>query len=125
VTTGNAAWNATDATYLAAINTALDTATGVVGGIVASAIPATDTDLGIRLTYSGVGYAGKAWTKAIVAVFPTSSTAPTTPGHRPDERGLHRRLVGRGHGRQPGPELTILPDGCADPGGRHCSTPAG
>jgi hypothetical protein len=77
VTTGNAAWNATDATYLANINAALDTATGVVGGIVASAIPSVDTDLGIRLTYSGTGYAGLPWTRAQVAVFPTSSTAAT------------------------------------------------
>ncbi|MBA4187583.1 MAG: hypothetical protein C0467_06145 [Planctomycetaceae bacterium] len=75
VTTANIAWNATDATYLANINSALDTATGVVGGIVASAIPATDTDLGIRLTYSGTGYAGLPWTSAEVALFPTSSTA--------------------------------------------------
>ncbi len=76
VTTANAAWNATDATYLSAINSALDTATGVTGGIVASAIPATDTDLGIRLTYSGTGYAGQTWTPAQVNLFPTSSTWP-------------------------------------------------
>jgi len=74
VTTANAAWNATDATYLAAINSALDTATGVTGGIVATAISATDTDLGFTLTYSGTGYAGKSWTKAQVVVIPTSST---------------------------------------------------
>lgn len=74
VTTASAAWNATDATYLSAINSALDTATGVSGGIVASAIPATDTDLGIRLTYSGTGYAGKTWALAQVALLPTTST---------------------------------------------------
>ena len=74
VTTGNAAWNATDATYLSNINTALDAATGVTGGIVATAIAATDTDLGITLTYSGTGYAGKSWRAAIVVVLPTSST---------------------------------------------------
>jgi hypothetical protein len=74
VTTGNIAWNATDATYLASINTALDTATGVVGGIVATAIPSVDPDLGIRLTYSGTGYAGLPWTPAQVNLFPTSST---------------------------------------------------
>lgn len=77
VTTGNAAWSGTDATYLGNINTALDTATGVVGGIVASAIPSVDPDLGIRLTYSGTGYAGLAWVPATVAVFPTSSTIAT------------------------------------------------
>lgn len=74
-TTGNAAWSATDATYLSNINTALDTATGVVGGIVATAISATDTDLGITLTYSGTGYAGGAFRRAEVVVYPTSSTA--------------------------------------------------
>lgn len=77
VVTGNAAWNATDATYLASINAALDAATGVVGGIVATAIPATDTDLGIRLTYSGAGYSGRTWTAATVNTFPTSSTIAT------------------------------------------------
>lgn len=75
VTTANIAWNATDATYLAAINSALDTATGVVGGIVATAISATDTDLGFTLTYSGTGYAGLSWPEAEVAVLPTSSTS--------------------------------------------------
>lgn len=76
-TTASAAWNATDATYLAAINTQLDATSGVAGGIVASAIPATDTDLGFRLTYSGGAYAGNTWTAAQVALFPTSSTAAT------------------------------------------------
>lgn len=71
-TTGNIAWSATDATFLASINTALDTATGVVGGIVATAIAATDTDLGFTLTYSGTGYAGETWAEAKVALQPTS-----------------------------------------------------
>lgn len=56
--TPNIAWNATDATLLSNANTALDTATGVAGGIVATAIAATDTDLGMVLTFSGTGYAG-------------------------------------------------------------------
>jgi len=56
--TPNIAWSATDATLLASANTALDTATGVSGGIVATAIAATDTDLGMVLTFSGTGYAG-------------------------------------------------------------------
>lgn len=77
VTTGNAAWSATDATYLSNINTALDTATGVTGGIVATAIAATDTDLGIILTYSGGGYAGLPQAMVTVNTFPTSSTAAT------------------------------------------------
>lgn len=74
VTTANAAWSATDATYLANINTQLDAATGVAGGIVASAIPATDTDLGILLTYSGTGFAGNSYPLPTVELFPTSST---------------------------------------------------
>jgi hypothetical protein len=74
VTTANAAWSATDATYIAAIQAALDTATGVVGGIVVSAIAATDADLGFTLTYSGAGYAGLSWPPASVAVLPTSVT---------------------------------------------------
>lgn len=73
VTTANIAWNATDATYLAAINSALDTATGVTGGIVATAISATDPDLGFTLTYSGTGYAGLTWPAAAVALLPTTS----------------------------------------------------
>jgi hypothetical protein len=73
-TTANIAWSATDATYLASINSALDTATGVAGGIVATAISATDTDLGFTLTYSGTGYAGQAWRRAEVIVLPTTST---------------------------------------------------
>jgi hypothetical protein len=73
-TTANAAWNATDATYLAAIQTQLDTTTGVSNGIVVSASAGIDTDIELVLTYSGTGYAGKSWTPAVVAVFPTSST---------------------------------------------------
>jgi hypothetical protein len=74
VTTANAAWSATDATYLANINTQLDASSGVVGGIVATAIPAVDTDLGFRFTYSGGAYAGKTWVPAAVALLPTSAT---------------------------------------------------
>ena len=74
VETGNIAWSATDATLLGNINTALDAATGVAGGIVATAIPATDTDLGFILTYSGTGYAGKNWPLAVVETKFTSVT---------------------------------------------------
>lgn len=76
-TTANIAWSATDATYLASINSALDTSTGVSGGIVATAIGGVDTDLGFVLTYSGTGYAGKPWTPAAVATFATGSTIAT------------------------------------------------
>lgn len=78
VTTANIAWNATDATFLASINSALDTATGVVGGIVATAISATDPDLGFTLTYSGTGYAGLSWAPAQVALLGTSNTLAYT-----------------------------------------------
>lgn len=56
--TPNIAWSATDATLLGNANTALDTATGVTGGLVATAIAATDTDLGFVVTFAGTGYAG-------------------------------------------------------------------
>lgn len=56
--TPNIAWSATDATLLSNANTALDTATGVVGGLIATAIAATDTDLGMVITFAGAGYAG-------------------------------------------------------------------
>lgn len=72
--TPNIAWSGTDATLLANVNTALDTATGVVGGIVATAIAATDTDLGFVLTYSGTGYAGNTWALAEVHTLFTSNT---------------------------------------------------
>ena len=72
-----AAWNTTDATYLAAINAALDLATGVAGGIVATAIPATDTDLGFVLTFSGTGFAAKPHPLVEIVTYPTSSTQGT------------------------------------------------
>jgi hypothetical protein len=73
-TTGNAAWNATDATFLSNINTALDAATGIAGGIVATGAAPDDA---ITLTYSGTGYAGSPWRRATVAVFPTSVASAT------------------------------------------------
>jgi hypothetical protein len=69
------AWNATDATYLASINSALDTATGVGSAIVATAISATDTDLGFVLTFSGTGYAALPQPLVAITTFPTSSTS--------------------------------------------------
>lgn len=74
-TTDAITWNTTDATYLAAINTALDAATGVVGGIVATgAAP----DTAITFTFSGTGYAAKSWDLIKVHTFPTSTTTATT-----------------------------------------------
>ena len=75
IRTTTAAWNATDATYISAIQTVLDTATGVANGIVVSAVTAQDMDLGFKLTYSGTGYAAKSWNLATVTTLPTSSTA--------------------------------------------------
>lgn len=74
-TTGNAAWSATDATYIGNLNTVLDAATGVAGAIVASAISAVDTDSGFVLTYDRASYPTGA-TRAQVAVLPTSATSP-------------------------------------------------
>lgn len=51
------AWSATDATYLSNINAALDNVLGS-SKVVATAIAATDTDLGFVLTFSGSGYSG-------------------------------------------------------------------
>jgi hypothetical protein len=73
--TAPAAWSATDATYLGAIQSALDTATGVANGIVVSAISATDTDLGFKLTFSGTGYAAKTHPLVTITTLPTSSTS--------------------------------------------------
>jgi hypothetical protein len=74
VTTGSAAWSATDATYISALNTALDAA-GSAGAIVASAISAVDTDFGFVLTYTNANYPTGA-TAAQVALLPTGATAP-------------------------------------------------
>ena len=79
-----ASWSGTDATYLAAIQSALDTATGVSNGIVASAIAQTDTDYGFVLTFSGTGYAALPQDLVKITTLPTSSTsysvAMTTTG---------------------------------------------
>lgn len=72
--TPNIAYSATDATLLSNAQTALDTATGVTNGIVATAIAATDTDLGLVLTYSGTGYASNTWALAQVHTLFTSNT---------------------------------------------------
>lgn len=76
VTTDAITWNATDATWLAAINTALDGATGVVGGIVATGA-APDTAL--TFTFSGTGYAALPQPTEMISViaFPTSATTAT------------------------------------------------
>jgi hypothetical protein len=72
--TGAVAWNATDATYLAAIQAALDLATGVANGIVVTAFPATDTDLKLVFTFSGTGFAAMPHPLIEVITYPTSTT---------------------------------------------------
>ncbi len=68
-------WSGTDATYLAAINAALDALLGS-SKIVATAIAATDTDLGFVLTFSGTGYAGLP--QPLVEVDASALTSVTT-----------------------------------------------
>ncbi len=110
-----AAWSATDATLLSNLNTALDTATGVVGGIVATAIAATDTDLGVVLTYSGTGYAGQSWALAQVHTLFTSNTGAnvvrTTTGV--DGRFVTLSLVQPTDGSET--IATVIPDGYGFP----------
>lgn len=105
-----AAWSATDATLLSNLQTALDTATGVTNGIVASAIAATDTDLGFVLTYSGTGYAGNTWALASVNTLFTSNTGAnvvrTTTGV--DGRFVAGSVVSKSGWQTP---LTLVPDG--------------
>lgn len=106
-----AAWSATDATLLSNLQAALDTATGVTNGIVASAIAATDTDLGFVLTYSGTGYAGLPWEKAQVHTLFTSNTGAnvvsTTAGV--DGRFVTASLVQPADGSET--PLSVIPDG--------------
>lgn len=115
VTTAAITYSATDVTYLGNISSALDTATGVVGGIVAGATPTVDADLSFRLTYSGTGYAGKAWAPAEVAVMPTSSTAVIyTPVTSPVQGAfVAGSLVGDTDGSQV--PVLVLPDDPATP----------
>lgn len=106
-----AAWSATDATLLSNLNTALDTATGVVGGIVATAIAATDTDLGFVLTFSGTGYAGNTWPLVQVDTLFTSNTGAnvvrTTTGQ--DGRFVTASLIQPTDGSES--IVSFLPDG--------------
>lgn len=75
VWTDTAAWSATDATYLSNINTALDAVLGA-GSVVATAIAATDTDLGFVFTFSGTGFLGIA--HPFIQVDTTELTGVTT-----------------------------------------------
>jgi hypothetical protein len=106
--TGLIAWNATDATWLAAINTALDATTGVVGGIVATGA-APDTAL--TFTFSGTGYAGLNWSPIEVILYPTTpvsyNNVETTPGV--DGRFVTASMVQPTDGSET--PLTVVPDG--------------
>lgn len=109
-TTGNVAWNATDATFIASLNTALDTASGVAGAIVASAISGVDPDFGFVLTYAVGSYPTGA-TAAAVAVLPTGATSPvyTRTTTAVDGRFVAGSLVGGTDGSQT--PITYIPDG--------------
>lgn len=75
VWTDTIAWNGTDATFLASMNTAIDNILGA-GLVVATAIAATDTDLGFVLTFSGAGYA--ALPQSLVAIDAAALTSVST-----------------------------------------------
>lgn len=75
VWTDTIAWSATDATFLSNINTAIDNLLGA-GLVVATAIAATDTDLGFVLTFSGAGYT--ALPQSLVAIDAAALTSVTT-----------------------------------------------
>ncbi len=75
ILTTPSAWSATDATYLSNLQAVLDVASGVANGIVATAISATDTDLGFVLTFSGTGYAALPQPLVTVETLMTSTTS--------------------------------------------------
>lgn len=110
VTTGAITWDTTDATYLAAINTALDAATGVTGGIVATG---ATPDTTLIFTFSGTGYAATAQPTEMISVhtFPTSTTTATTVRTTTGVSGafVTSSFVQPADGSET--PLTILPDG--------------
>lgn len=85
VWTDTIAWNTTDATFLAAMNTALDDVLGA-SKIVCTARSGIDTDLGFVATFSGTGYAGlphallQLDTAGLTSVT-TATVTRTTAGH--------------------------------------------
>lgn len=85
VVTNGIAYDATFANVITNINSALDTATGVSGGIVASGSAWT----AITLTYSGTGYAGKPFNMAqiIVSSLTGATVADVAPGARAGAAG--------------------------------------
>ncbi len=111
VWTDTIAWSATDATFLASMNTAID---GILGAglVVATAIAATDTDLGFKLTFSGAGYT--ALPQSLVQIDAAALTSVTTVTVTRTTTGVDGRFV-TGSFIQPadGAETprTILDDG--------------
>jgi len=75
VWTDTIAWSGTDATFLSNMNTAIDNVLGA-SQVVATAIAATDTDLGFVLTFSGATYA--ALPQSLVAIDAAALTSVST-----------------------------------------------
>ncbi len=102
-------WDTTDATFLSNINTALDAATGVTGGIVASG---ATPDTILVFTFSGTGYAGLPQPTEMISAetLPTSVTTVavtrTTTGQ--DGRFVTGSFIAATDGSQV--PLSLLPD---------------
>jgi hypothetical protein len=90
VWTDTIAWSATDATFLSNMNAAIDNVLGA-GLVVATAIPATDTDLGFVLTFSGAGYT--ALPQSLVAIDAAALTSVTTVTVTRTTTGVDGRFV--------------------------------
>ena len=113
VDTAAITWNATDATWLSNINSALDTATGVSGAWVATgAAP----DSALTLTASGTGYAATAFTNLFqVLILPTSVTGYSTVRTTTGVAGAFTAgsIVSQADGSET--PITFIPDGYALP----------
>jgi len=90
VWTDTIAWSATDATFLSNMNTAIDNVLGA-GLVVATAIAATDTDLGFVLTFSGAGY--QYLPQSLVAIDAAALTSVTTVTVTRTTTGVDGRFV--------------------------------
>lgn len=111
VWTDTIAWSGTDATFLASMNTAIDNVLGA-GLVVATAISATDTDLGFKLTFSGAGYTALPQTlvqidAAALTSVSTVTVTRTTTGQ--DGRFVTGSLIQPTDGSET--PLTIIDDG--------------
>lgn len=111
VWTDTIAYSATDATFLASMNTAIDNVLGA-SLVVATAIAATDTDLGFVLTFSGAGYT--ALPQSLVAIDAAALTSVSTVTVTRTTTGVDGRfvtvsLVQPTDGSET--PITIVPDG--------------